>query len=106
MADSSQIAELRRLTDVAANDDVFTPPVLSSMIDAVGVNGAAASIWRQKAAKYASLVDVSESGSSRSMSQMYKNAAQAAKDFQDLSDSEITVKVVHRRTRVRSIERA
>lgn len=104
MASTTQIDELRALTDVATNDAVFTPLVLGTLIDEHGMNAAAASVWRRKAASYSGLVDVSESGSSRSMSQMFRNATQQADSFQARADLEIDIKV-RGRTRIHSIER-
>lgn len=47
------------------------------------MQGLAADIWREKAASYAGLVSVSESGSSRQMSDLHKNAIAMAKAFGD-----------------------
>jgi hypothetical protein len=105
MATTTELDELRALTDVAANDAVFTPPILSGLIDEMGMNAAAASVWRRKAASYSSLVDVSESGSSRSMSQLFKNASAQAESFQALAEAENVVVPLSGRTRIRSIER-
>lgn len=106
MATTTQLDELRALTDVLASDPVYTPIVLGALIDEQGMNAAAASVWRRKAASYTSLVDVSESGSSRSMSQLYKNASAQAVSFQTLADAEGVVVPLSGRTRIRSIERA
>ncbi len=74
MATESEIARLRRVTDLAANDAVYTDELLSALIDELGFEATAASIWKEKAASFAGLVDTTESGSSRSLSQLYKNA--------------------------------
>lgn len=106
MATTDQINELYLLTDTTLAD---TPQIaVSAMIDSVGFYGAVASIWRRKAASYASLVDVSESGSSRSMSQMYKNATAQAQVFQKMQDDadEAAAGIGDKtRARVNSIER-
>ena len=71
MAIPEEIAQLRLLigtTDL--NDDQ-----LGAILDAEGsIEGAAAAVWESKAASSATLVNVSESGSSRSLSDVHKNA--------------------------------
>lgn len=109
MASKAQVAELRDLTSVTIDD--YNNDVLNEMIDSLdgSVNAAAASIWRRKAASYSSLVDVSESGSSRSMSQLFKQAKEMAMYFQGLADAEtaeVAIPTVSGRTRVKAIERA
>lgn len=42
---------------------------------------AAAQVWEIRAGRYHGLVDISESGSSRSMGSMYKNALEMAKFY-------------------------
>lgn len=78
MASEVEIARLRRMTDLAANDAVYTSELLSSLIDEIGFEQAASSIWKEKAAGYASLVDTTESGSSRSLSQLSRQALDMA----------------------------
>lgn len=66
------IEQVKKLTDGA---DGYTDIDLQSIITAEGgVKQAAVFIWRAKAASYSSLVDVSESGSSRSLGQLHKQA--------------------------------
>ena len=75
MATVDQIAELRDL--VAEPDDAngWTDEKLGNLIDASdSLNAVASQIWSRKAAMYATLVDVSESGSSRKLSDLHKNA--------------------------------
>lgn len=86
MATIAEIAQLRPLINdpdaVAYSDEE-----LSAAIDAAGgVDGAAADIWTQKAAAAATLVNVSESGSSRSLGDLQKNALAMAKQFRDKAD--------------------
>jgi hypothetical protein len=45
----------------------------------LSLNGVALSIWNEKLARYAELTDISESGSERKLSQLYKNAANQVK---------------------------
>ncbi len=74
MASEVDIARLRRMTDTVGNTDPYTDELLGELIDTLGFDRAGASIWREKAATYASLVDTTESGSSRSLSQLQKQA--------------------------------
>jgi hypothetical protein len=68
------------------------------------LNLTAAEVWRDKAAKAASLVDESEGPSSLKLSQLYTNALKQA-DFYEGRSSTTTASAV-RRTTTRAIERA
>ena len=78
MAETAQIARLRLLL----GPGVLTDEDLGKVIDLAVPGGetnpdmleAEALAWETAAARYHALVDTSESGSSRSMSQMHKNA--------------------------------
>ena len=70
MASESDIAALRRATALDPADPVYTDSLLGGMIDDLGFEAASAQIWREKAAAVAGLVDTSESGSSRALSQL------------------------------------
>lgn len=70
MATESEIAALRRMTALLPGDEVYTDSLLGGLIDDLGFETAASQIWREKAASAANLVDMSESGSSRSLSQL------------------------------------
>jgi hypothetical protein len=70
MASETEIASLRRATALDPADPVYTDSLVGGMIDDVGFEIAAATIWREKAASVAGLVDTTESGSSRSLSQL------------------------------------
>lgn len=75
MATVDEIAMLRRMTDVARDDTTYTDDVLAGIIDASSsIEGAAAQVWTEKAAAFADQVDMSESGSSRSLSQLQRHA--------------------------------
>lgn len=75
MATANEVAQLRRMTDVSTDDTVYTEEILASIIDShPSIEAAAAQVWTEKAAKFAGSVDMSESGSSRSFSQLHKNA--------------------------------
>lgn len=82
MAEKAAIDALRLL--IAEPDDKapYTDLALSIRLDvAASPVGLAADIWREKAANYAALVNVSESGSSRALSDLHKNALEMAKHF-------------------------
>lgn len=82
MATESQIDTFRLLIGNPPNEDPYTDTQLGARLDAAtSPEALAASIWREKAAEYSGLVDVSESGSSRSLSQLSKNALIMAASF-------------------------
>lgn len=83
------IERLRALTDGAVG---FTDSQLQTAINTEGgVKQAGIHIWRTKAATYSNLVDVSESGSSRSLSKLQTQALTMAETLaRDLaSEAEI-----------------
>jgi hypothetical protein len=88
MASADELAALRRATDTTTADAVYTDGLVTPLIDSLGVNGAAAVIWREKAAKYAAMVNTTEAGSSRSMSDLYAHAIEMAEMYARLSDNE------------------
>lgn len=82
MATANDIAQVRDF--VAEPDDVngWTDVRIALYIDGSSNSRLAASdIWMVKAAASATLVNVSESGSSRSLSDIYKNAREMADRF-------------------------
>lgn len=83
MATPEEIAALRLM--VAEPNDVapYTDAVLGAMLDAVSGEsiGVAATVWEQKAAAAANLVDMSEGGSSRKMGDLYEQALSMAAHF-------------------------
>lgn len=81
MATLDEIAALRTLVSDADEPFTFTDEELEEAIDLLGLNGAAAQFWRRKAAASSELVDVSESGSSRKLSDVSKNAIAMAAYF-------------------------
>lgn len=82
MATAEQIAGLRLLIAEAADELPYSDQVLEERIDgAATLQGLAAEIWTEKAARYAELVSVSESGSSRQLSDLHDNALTMAKHF-------------------------
>jgi hypothetical protein len=82
VATADEIAAFRLLIDEADDVDPYSDLSLGLRIDASTSRQALAKeIWLEKAASYASLVNVSESGSSRSMSDLHKNALAMAAGF-------------------------
>lgn len=88
MATSDEIAALRLL--IAEPDDTtYSDVVLSNLLDgSMSPNAAAATIWTQKAAAAATFVNVSESGSSRSLGDLQKNALNMASAFTGAADAD------------------
>lgn len=84
MATATDIASVRRITNGAEGysdlqlDELFTAGMTERQI--------AHRIWNEIAASSAALVDVSESGSSRSLSQAHKNALTMAAQFAPEAD--------------------
>lgn len=82
MATADDIAALRRAIDEPVNAEPYTDAYLSGLLDASGtVDHAASTVWTNKAAATASLVDVSESGSSRKLSDLNRNALAMAEFY-------------------------
>ena len=73
MATDAEIATLRRMTALTDQDETYTDSLLGGLIDDLGFNSAAAQVWKERAAGAAGLVDITESGSSRSLSQLAKS---------------------------------
>lgn len=81
MASEAEVARLRRITDLADDDSVYTDTLLGQLIDNLGIETAASQIWKEKAARYAGLVDTTESGSSRRLSQLWEHALKMGDEF-------------------------
>lgn len=106
MADAGQVAEVRSNTDEPKDSEDFTNTILEGLIDAHGVNGASAIVWRRKAAKYAELVNVSEAGSSHALGDLQKKALDMATLYEGLAQSEVgTTGGATGRARVHVIDR-
>lgn len=102
MATAVQISDLRSLIN-EPDATHYTDQTLSDRIDLV--NGdlypLASQIWREKAARYAGLIDVQEGSSNRKMSQLYQNALSMASSLLVSVDGAAPT----RRARTRPIER-
>lgn len=82
MATAEEIAAFRLLIDEADDVMPYTDAILSERLDsAVSTEALSAGIWREKAATYAGLVSVAESGSSRNLSDLHKNALAMAQHY-------------------------
>lgn len=81
MATVAEIEELRLLIGIPSDTAPYTDEYLSNLIDEHGMDTAASLVWRQKAASYAGMVDMSESGSSRKLSQLRQAALEMADSF-------------------------
>lgn len=83
MATAEEIAALRLLI-AEPSEDSYTDSQLSARLDAItNVAELAATIWTEKAGKYASLVDMQEGTSRRSLSQLQEQALAMAARFQE-----------------------
>lgn len=101
MASPEAILDLRhKIGDVEA-PQTYTDEVLSALLDAVDgdSDAVAASIWRQKAASYAEMVDISEAGSSRKNSDLFKNAQAMAEHYTREDDADAGAGVSYTTTR-------
>lgn len=90
MADAQQIADFKART---GGTIVWDDEVISAFLDTFGADTPGvelewdpilAEAWTRRAAETANLVSTSESGSSRSLDQVHKNALSMAKYYGDL----------------------
>lgn len=82
MATADEIAALRLLIAEPDDADPYTDAKLGARLDSDGdPNLTAYSIWTEKAASAASLVNISEGGSSRSMGDLHEQALNMAGYF-------------------------
>lgn len=98
--------ELRRATNEPADDTDYDNVLLQEILTASGnkVDAAAAKIWKEKAAKFAQLVDMKEGETARDLSDLSANALRMAKMYQDQADA--SSPSGHRPTAVGRITRA
>lgn len=73
MATPAEITELRIEARELTDAEPYTDTFLGELIDAYGVTDSARRIWVSKRNAVASLVDITEGGSSRKMSQLFDN---------------------------------
>lgn len=87
MATPQQIAELRIDIQELEDTEPYTDEFLSGMLDAYGENLTKIKIWTAKRNAVAALVDISEGGSSRKMSQLFDNYAKIVIDLESESET-------------------
>src|SRR5215510_11960890 len=108
MATADQITQVRLNTN-EPDSTTFTDLYISGLVDAFGdpggVNLASGAIWRQKAATYSELVDVSEAGASRKMSDLFANALKMADFYDGAGADEVAAASGSGRAKVHVIER-
>lgn len=86
MATAEDIARLRRMTGEVEPDSTYTDQQLNDIIDEVGdINVAASRVWGEKASMVADLVNITEAGSSRSNSDLFKHAKDQQSYYAGLS---------------------
>ena len=105
MATATDIATVRELINEPNDTNGWTDQRISNSIDVKSgdLNAAAADIWGVKAAETYGLVDVSENGSSRKLSDLQKQALSMQAHFQ--AESDRLVGIVARAPRTRAIVR-
>lgn len=72
------------------DDTTFRDDVIDALIDANGIAGASAVLWRRKAAIYADQVNTSEAGASRALSDLNKHALAMAATWDGVKTAEDT----------------
>jgi len=98
MATTEQIADLRRMVN-EPTADTYADADLGSRIDTSGsLKAVAATIWTEKAAQYADLVDVQEGSSRRSLGKLHEQALAMASMYGEPDTT-------RRQSRTRQIER-
>lgn len=78
------------LLKLLVGSEMLTDAEFGKMIDLEpgNMNLAAARVWEIRAGKYSGLVTISESGSSRQMSDLYKNALELARWYRQKAAEE------------------
>ncbi len=107
MATSADIATLRRY--IAEPDDTngYVDADLSTRIDnSSSLFDLASEIWQEKAGALTDLSDITEAGSSRKNSQLYKNALEMAAYFNNKAKEAIVVVEPTMTSTTRPIRRA
>jgi hypothetical protein len=107
MATPEEIAAFRLIIN-EQDGATYSDQMLSDRLDAaVSERRLASNIWLEKAAKYASLVDIQEGTSRRSLSQLQEHALLMAARYSGLAeDDEDPSPTTGKRTTTRAIERA
>ena len=94
MATEEQITELRQLIGETEDDSSWSDETLNEIIDGTdSMNAAASKVWYLKAGQYAGLVDTTESGSSRKLGDLRKNATEMGALYAGFDQAETAVPV-------------
>lgn len=82
MATNDDVLKLRRMTGEVGSP-TYTDGDMMEFLTLAGddINLAASGVWREKASAYADLVNMSEAGSSRSNSDLFKHAKEQEESF-------------------------
>jgi len=89
MATSDQITQFRRMIGELTDVEPWTDAYISSLIDAsTSLNAAASQAWLEKAGYYASMVDTTESGSGRRLSQLRTGALEMSEYYKKLAEGD------------------
>lgn len=89
MATPEEIEIVRDMINTTEDDTVWTEEKIGMYIDLhTNLNKAAGNIWLVKAGSFAQMVNVSESGSSRSLGSLHANALALSKYYLGLAASE------------------
>lgn len=103
MATPAELARLRQLIDELDPAGEWPDELLETILDetqnadgTVNLRKAAAEVWEAKTAVFISLVDVTESGSSRRMSQAFDHAQKMALMFRGTSEDPSLADLVSR----------
>jgi hypothetical protein len=77
--------QLRRLIGDVTEPYAYDDDAIDEMLTAAdgSARSAASTYWLGKATEYSEMVDISEAGSSRKNSDLFKNAMQLAKQYDD-----------------------
>lgn len=103
MAEAGDIGYVRKNVGEDFEGSTYTDDYIGDLIDQLGVTSSVVSIWREKAASYSMLVNVSEAGSSHSASDLFKHASEMLDHWNTTLDVE-TVDVAER-PRIRRVIR-
>jgi hypothetical protein len=87
MATAAELNRVRRNVDEPDDSNDYTDDIISDLIREFGVDGASATIWTEKAAKWSALADVTEAGATHRFSALAGNALSMAKQFAGLASA-------------------
>lgn len=112
MATASEIALVRQLINEPGDDNGWTDERIGELIeanrdseDAVNLKLVASDIWGIKASSFSKMVDITESGSSRKMGDLLKNALLLQKSLRETTAPVEVADPLADRPRTRAITR-